>query len=91
MGLKVVVVEGDDVFDVVLCGVFCFEELGDVVVVYCDCIVFVNVYLGVVLIVDVFVVGVDVVLIGCVVDLLLFVVLLIYVFGWWMDDWDWFG
>jgi hypothetical protein len=90
-GLKVAVVLGDDVLEVLVKENSFVEELGCPVSALGKRLLSANAYLGADAIVDALKGGAEVVVTGRVADAALFLAPLIYEFGWAMDDWKLLG
>lgn len=90
-GLKVAVVEGDDVLSSVVSSSATFLETGEPLTGRTNALVSANAYLGVHGICEALAAGADIVICGRVSDPALFLGPLVHEFGWSMSDWDRLG
>lgn len=90
-GLRIAVVEGDDVLSTVSRGGFPLLETGGDVAGLGDRLISANAYLGAAPVVEALRGGAEVVITGRVADPALFLAPLVHEFGWAMDDWTLLG
>ena len=91
IGLKVAVVEGDDVTEVLRGSDLVLMETGERIADLGARLVSANAYLGVAGIVEALARGADVVITGRAADPALFLAPLVHAFGWALDDWEKLG
>jgi len=90
-GLKIAVLEGDDVLEQIRTLDTCFLETGEPLAARRESLIAANAYLGAAGIRDALACGAQLVICGRVSDPALFLGPLVHEFGWAMDDWDRLG